>query len=187
MSLLDRRLPVWPWFLLALLAAGVAGALLAFVRPAYPTRDALVPISGTIASLRVIDDLSGSAAGAAMPSMTSVVLTLEGVPGAFRYPSSHPDYPRVRDSTGGAVDLLVEKARLGSGAPVVIWQIHERNPINLTAPPTDVSYDAIVARLRLIERSVDRAALALLAAALGLAGLGAGIRRRNRRFPAPPV
>jgi hypothetical protein len=176
------RITVWPFYALAVLA-GVLGLVLviAWWPEDYPEEDELVKVSGRIASVRVRDDLSNSGAGAMMPAMTSTYFTLEGVAGEFRYPSSQPGYPIVRDRTAYAIDVWVERDRLGDGEPLRIWQIRENNPHNLLGEETFIGRDEIVERLSAVDRSMVKAGSWLLAIAAGLALLGAGAGRWNRR------
>ena len=85
----------------------------------YPGESDLAKVSGRIASVTVRDDLSKGSAGAALPAMTSTYFTLQGVEGEFRYPSSQPGYPIVRDRTAYAIDVWVERARLGGAERAV--------------------------------------------------------------------
>jgi hypothetical protein len=176
------RITVWPFHALAVLA-GVLGLVLviAWWPDDYPDESELVKVSGRIASVRVRDDLSNSGAGAMMPAMTSTYFTLEGVAGEFRYPSSQPGYPIVRDRTAYAIDVWVERDRLGDGEPLRIWQIRENNPHNLLGEETFIGRDEIVERLSAVDRSMVKAGSWLLAIAAGLALLGAGAGRWNRR------
>lgn len=181
------RIPVWPFFALALLAALVGLVLVAVWWPErYPAESELVKFSGRIATVRVRDDISRSGAGAAMPAVTSAYFTLHGVEGEFRYPSSQPGYPIVRDRTAFAIDVWVDPAEVGGSAPMRIWQIRENNPHNIIGPETFVSHAEIVGRLTAIDRSMVEAGAWLLAAGAGLALLGVGVGRWNRRRAARP-
>ena len=69
-----------------------------------------------------------------MPSLTSVYFTIEGDDDTFRYPSNRPRYYDVAYRTAGTIDVWVEAAARGAGEPVMIWQIGEHSPYNVTAP-----------------------------------------------------
>jgi len=174
-------LPVWPYFLLAALAAVLGAVFLAVWWPwGYPDERELVKISGDIDRVVIRDDISKSGAGAMLPALTSVYFTLEGRDEEFRYPSTHPRYPLVRDYTAVAVDLWVVAAELGQGAPVTIWQLEERNPHDGPEALTRVGYAETVERLTRTDRSMVEVGYGLLAAAAGLLGLGLLVGRWNR-------
>lgn len=180
------RRAVWPYFFLSA-AAGLAG--LAFVVlwwPAdYPHESDLVKVSGDIATVVVRDDISDTSAGAAMAVLTSVYFTLKGVEGEFRYPSSHPDYVVVRDYTGYAIDVWVERDEIGSGRPMIIWAIQEHSPYNNMVPETSIGYDAIASRLTAIDRSMVEAGFWLLFVSIVFGLTGVTVQRRNRGRPPP--
>ena len=179
-----RRLPVWPYYFLASVAALIGGAFVGVWWPGdYPRADALVKVSGDIATVAIRDDISDSSAGAFMPALTAVYFTMKGIEGEFRYPSSHPKYVMVRDFTAVAMDVWVEKAEIGTGRPMTIWAIEERNPHNLVMPATSIGYDDIVGELVETDRSMVEAGAWLLAIAAALTAAGLLVQRRNRGLP----
>ena len=173
--------PVWPYFFLSVVT-GVLGSVFLIVwwPSGYPEEADLVQISGEIASSVVRDDISNTSAGAMMPGITSVFFKLEGREDEFRYPSTHPKYLLVRDYTAVAIDIRVVAAELGTGAPVTIWEIHERNPIDAGPDPTSISYEDIIERLLAVDRSMIEVGYWLLAACAGFLLIGLGVRRWNR-------
>ncbi len=178
------RLPVWPYYFLAI-AIGLAGgaSIYAWWPTGYPGEDELVKVSGDIATARIRDDISDSSAGAFMPALTAVYFTMKGIEGEFRYPSSHPKYVMVRDYTAVALDVWVEAAEIGTGRPMTIWAIEERNPYNLVMSATSIGYGDIVGELAETDRSMVEAGLWLLAIAAALTAAGLLVQRRNRGLP----
>lgn len=177
-------LPVWPYFFLSAVAASLGAVLLAVWWPwGYPDESKLAKISGSIDTVAVRDDLSKTSAGAMLPAMTSVYFRLKGVDGEFRYPSTHPKYPLVRDYTAVAIDVWVVRAEIGTAAPMTIWQIQERNPYDAASELTYVGYAEIIERRLATDRSMIRVGYWLLAACGGLMLLGIGVRRWNRGRP----
>ncbi len=167
------------------MVTGLAGIVLVAVwwPGGYPDESALVKVSGDIATVVVKDDVSGTSAGAMMAPLTSVYFTLEGVEGEFRYPSSHPKYPIVRDYTAVAVDVWVDGAEIGTGRPMTIWQIQEHNPYNLLLEETFIGYAEVIERLAGVDRSMVEAGYWLLAVSAAFALTGAGVQRWNRGRP----
>lgn len=178
------RLPVWPYYFLAIAIGLAGGAIIYTWWPAgYPDEDELVKVSGEIATVRIRDDISDSSAGAFMPALTAVYFTLKGIEGEFRYPSSHPKYVMVRDYTAVALDVWVEAAEIGSGRPMTIWAIEERSPYNLFMEATSIGYHDIVGELAETDRSMVEAGGWLLAIAATLLAAGLLVQRRNRGLP----
>ena len=178
------RLPVWPYYFLAIAIGLAGGAIIYTWWPAgYPDEDELVKVSGEIATVRIRDDISDSSAGAFMPALTAVYFTLKGIEGEFRYPSSHPKYVMVRDYTAVAMDVWVEAAEIGTGRPMTIWAIEEHSPYNMVMPATSIGYADIVGELVETDRSMVEAGGWLLAIAAALLAAGLLVQRRNRGLP----
>lgn len=174
-------LPIWPYFFLAAIAGILGVVFLAIWWPSgYPGKTELVKISGDIKTAVIRDEISKSSAGAILPAMTSIYFRLNGVDDEFRYPSTHPKYPLVRDYTAVAIDVWVVEAELGTGAPVTIWQIEERNPYDAASDLTDVGYAEIIERLLAVDRSMIELGYWLLAACVGLTLIGICVKRWNR-------
>jgi len=179
-----NRLPVWPYYFLCLVSLIAAGVLIVGWWPrGFPDAEELTMVSGKISTVVIRDDISKTTAGAAMPSLTSAYFTIEGVEGTFRYPSTHPRYFDVAFRTSGSIDILVEKAALGSGQPVMIWQIEEHSPFNVTAPPTFVAFDEVYATVTENERSIVRSGYWLLPLVPAFLAMGVAVRRINRGRP----
>ncbi len=147
----------------------------------FPAKVDLVMVSGDIESIRVRGDIAGTAAGAVMPAITSVYFTFKGADRQYRYPSTQPDYRLVRDFTAVNIDVWVDGAKLGGAQPLRIWQIKENNPNNLTMAATFVAYEAIIARLTTIDRSMVIAGRWLLLFGVGLMIIGRGVQSGNGR------
>ena len=178
-------LPVWPFHAWGLVAA-VLGIvfIIGWWPERYPVESELVKLSGRITKVSVRDDISGTAAGATLQGWTSTYFTLEGVDGEFRYPRSHPKNLVVRDRTGGALDVWVERTTIGGDEPMVIWQIREHNPYkkehaSMLGGETFVSHAEIVTHLTRINRSMVEAGVWLLAMAFAFVLLGVGAKRWN--------
>ncbi|MEE2980609.1 MAG: hypothetical protein VYA71_03595 [Pseudomonadota bacterium] len=173
---------VWPYYFLAAVGGFVALVIIAVWWPeSFPDKDELVMVNGDIATVRIKDDISGTSAGALMPAVTSVYFTFRNQDGEYFYPSTQPDYRMVRDFTAVNIDVWVENDALGRGDPVRIWQIVEHNPYNLVLEATNVSYEKVVARLEIIDRSMVVAGYYLLALCFGSVLLGMGLQHINRR------
>ena len=179
-----KRLPVWPYYFLGIVALVTATVFIVGWWPkGFPDADELTMISGKIRTVVIRDDISETTAGAAMPSLTSVYFTVEGVDDTFRYPSNHPQFYNVAYRTAGTIDVWVETAARGAGQPVTIWQIQEHSEVNLTAPATFVAYDEVFAALTKIERSMVRTGFWLLPLAVVFLVLGLVVQRINRARP----
>lgn len=177
-------IPVWPYFFLAA-ATAILGTVFIAVwwPPNFPDESQLVKISGDIDKVTIRNEISKSSAGAMLPAMTSVYFKLKGVDGEFRYPSTHPKYPLVRDYTAVAIDIWVLEADTGTAEPVKIWQIEERNPRDDASELTKVGYDEIIERLSASGKSMVRLGYWLFAACCGFLLLGVGVRKWNRGRP----
>ena len=177
-------IPVWPYFFLALVTA-VLGAVFVVISwpPDYPGESGLTKVSGDIEKVVVRNNISKTSAGTILPAMSTVYFKLKGYDDEFRYPSNHPKYPLVRDYTAVAIDVWVTQSELGSGAPVTIWKLQERNPRDKAAELTNVSYDEIIERLTTADRSMRKIGYWSLVACGGFLLLGLGVRRWNRDRP----
>ena len=178
-------LPVWPYYFTAAVAAMVGLGMIWIWSPGdFPAKADLVKLNGDIATVRVRNDISGTGAGTMLTAYTTVYFTFTERDGEYFYPSTQPDYLLVRDFTAVNIDVWVDGAKRGGAAPLRIWQIKENNPNNLLAEATFVPYEAIIARLTTIDRSMIFAGRWLLVLGLGLILMGSGVRLRNGRlFP----
>jgi hypothetical protein len=185
-KLWTRRLPIWPFYAWALVAAVLGGVfIVVWWPPHYPDESELVKLSGRVTGVEVRDDLTDSSAGAILQGWTSTYFTLEGIDGEFRYPRTHPNNLVVRDQTGNALDVWVERRAVGGEDPMVIWQIREHNPYkqeleNVLGPETFVSHAEIVTRLARTDRSMVEAGVWLLGIACAFLLLAVGAKRWNR-------
>ncbi len=116
-----------------------------------------------------------------LTAFTSVYFTFTDRDGEYFYPSNQPDYLLVRDYTAVNIDVWVEAAETGGAAPLRIWQIKENNPNNLTQDATNIAYEAIIARLTTIDRSMVIAGRWLLLFGVGLMIIGRGVQSGNGR------
>ena len=186
MAFWARRLPVWPFHAWALVAVILGGALTVGWWPErYPDEGELVKLSGRVATIAVRDDIFDSTAGGMLQGWTSTYFTLEGIDGEFRYPGTHPKNLIVRNRTSAELDVWVERAAVGGGEPMVIWQIREHNPYKkkhqkILGAETWVSHAEIVDRLTQVDRSMIETGVGLLAIAFAFALLGVGAKRWNR-------
>ncbi len=186
MAFWTKRLSVWPFHAWALVAVVLGSVFIVVWWPErYPDEGELVMLSGPVTRVVVRDDIVGSTAGAILQGWTSTYFTLEGIDGEFRYPRSHPKNVIVRDRTGVAIDVWVERGAIGGDQPMVIWQIREHNPYKkdlkrILGEETFVSHAEIVSRLTQIDRSMIEAGVWLLAIALAFFLLGVGAKRWNR-------
>lgn len=180
------RLPIWPFHALGLVAVLLGSVFIVGWWPGhYPDESELVKLSGKVAKIAVRDDISGTTAGAMLRGWTSTYFTLDGIDGEFRYPRTHPRNLVVRDQTGVALDVWIERAAIGSGGPMIIWQIREHNPykkenLDIVGEETFVSYSEIVQRLRQIDRSMVDTGVGLLVLGVAFVFLGVGAKWWNR-------
>lgn len=179
------RFQVCPYFFLSGLGGVLAVVFVVFWwSPDYPAESDLVKVSGEIASVVVSEDIFNTGPGAMMAGgHTSTYFTLKGVDGEFRYPSTHPKYFLVRDRTAVAIDVWVDGAEMGSGRPLVIWQIREHNPHNYRMEETSVSHAEVIEWRIRIDRSRVEAGYWLPGISGALALVGVGVRRWNRGRP----
>ena len=181
-----RRLPVWPFHAWALVAAVLGSVFTVGWWPErYPDESELVKLSGRVTSVAVRDDISDTTAGAMLQGWTSTYFTLEGIDGEFRYPRTHPKNLIVRDQTGVALEVWVERTAIGGDEPMVIWQLREHSPYkkehrDILGEETFVSHAEIVNRLTKNDRSMIEVGVGLLVLAFALALLGVGAKRWNQ-------
>ncbi|MFQ5565610.1 MAG: hypothetical protein ACE5EU_04530 [Paracoccaceae bacterium] len=181
-----RRLPVWPFHAWALVAVVLGAVFVVGWWPErYPDESELVKLSGPVATISVRDDIFDTTAGGALQGWTSTYFTLEGIDGEFRYPRTHPKNLVVRDRTGVALDVWVERTAIGGDQPMIIWQIREHNPYkqdhqNTLGAETFVSHAEIVTRLTEIDRSMVETGIWLLLIGFAFALLGIGAKWWNR-------
>jgi hypothetical protein len=150
----------------------------------YPDESELVKFSGQITKIVVRDDMWDTTAGAMLQGWTSTYFTLGGVDGEFRYPRTHPKNLNVRDQTGVALDVWVERTAIGTNEPMVIWQIREHNPYkkehrDIVGDEIFVSHAEIVQRLTKSDRSMVETGVWLMVLAFAFALLGVGAKRWN--------
>ena len=119
---------VWPYFFMAIICVfAYVFTLLSLWPWGYPTRDELVETGGEIRSVRIRDVISGTSAGAGLPTHVSVYFTFRDLEGEYEYPWNFPKYIHARDRTAVYADILVEKAALAEPGPYLIWGVKEDN------------------------------------------------------------
>lgn len=179
--------PVWPYFFLAGLSLIIAATvMIRWMPPVHPHSDGLVKLEGAITSVEVRDDISNTSAGAIWPMLTSVYFTLEGIDGEFRYPFSHPNYFLVRDHTSGFLEVWVNASEIGSGTPMMIWQIQEHSDYNVLHPETSILFETISTQLNRVAASMHRLVTWLIISGGGLIVFGILVRRWNKYRNARP-
>ena len=175
-------LPVWPYYFTAVVVAVAGLAMIWIWTPDdFPPKADLVKVNGDIDRVRIKDDISGTSAGAMMTGFTAVYFTFKDGGGEYFYPANQPDFLRVRDFTAVNIDVCFEAAEIDGSEPLRIWQIVENNPSNLVAAATLFTYEAIIARLTTIDRSMVITGRWLLVLCLGLILFGRGVAARNKR------
>jgi hypothetical protein len=181
---MNQRLPVWPYFALAL-SSGVIGAALLFYNLGsnVPPKEALHKFSGTVDKLSIIDDLSGVQTGFMKP-MNSIHFTLEEGEEIFRYPSSWPGYTKIYEQLSFHVDVWVQRSDIGNGEPMVVFRLEQQVPENWIVPPLSISYERIAEPQSRTRRSYVQLGTILLACSGGFllvaVLLGVWNRRKNR-------
>jgi hypothetical protein len=180
------RVPVWPFFAVAILAAAIGTTFVAVWWPEAPPPEAsLEKISGTIATVTARGDVPGMPGFTGAAGLESAYFTLEEVPGEFRYPSAFPRFFEVRDRVSVAVDIWIDPAERALERPLTVWQIEEHNPYNLIGVETKVGYAEIVETLTRVDHSMVRAGWWLLGGSLPFLAAGFLARRWNRDKPPP--
>lgn len=175
-------LPIWPYYFTAVVTAVAGlGMIWMWAPEDFPAKADLEMVNGDIASVRIRDDFSGTSAGAMLTGFTTVYFTFKDGDDEYFYSSNQPDYLLVRDYTAVNIDIWVETAKIGGADPLRIWQIVEHNPNNMLERATDITYEAIFARLTTIDRSMVINGRWFLVFSYGLMLLGRGVQTRNRR------
>jgi hypothetical protein len=185
---MKQRLPVWPYFALALLS-GVIGATLLFYNlgSGAPAEDELQKVSGTIAKVFLIDDLSGEQTTITKP-MNSIHFTLEGVEGEFRFPSHTPGYTKIWEQLSFDVEVWVRGSEMANDEPLQVYRLEQQVPEDWIVEPISISYEQISESLGRSGGSYVKVGAALLACAAGFVGIALLIRVWNRRErKAPPT
>jgi hypothetical protein len=180
------RVPVWPFFALAVLGSAVGTMFVAVWWPEEPPAEAsLEKVSGTIATVTARGDVAGMPGFTGAAGLESAYFTLDGVAGEFRYPSAFPRFFEVRDRVSVAVDIWIDPAERALDRPLTVWRIEEHNPYNVIGVETKVSYAEIVETLTRVDSSMVRAGWWLLGGGAVFLALGLLARRWNRDKPLP--
>ena len=183
-----RQQPVWGYFALALIALVAGSTFLVSSRDQtrLPDQNDLTIVTGEIATVRVIDDLSQKAT-ALMTPLNSVHFTLVDNPIVFRYPSRWPSYSDLYNRLAFKVDVWVDPKDLKTDEPVIIYGLRQTLPKGWTNPPIEVHYDDIVAAQAAGRQSYRLPGIVLVLLAPLAAFVGVLMVRRNRRLKRPPA
>ena len=178
---MNQRLPVWPYFALAL-SSGLIGAALLFYNLGsnVPPKEALHKFSGTVDKLSIIDDLSGVQTGFMKP-MNSIHFTLEEGEEEFRYPSSWPGYTKIYEQLSFHVDVWVRRSDVGNGEPMVVFRLEQEVPKNWVVAPFSISYEKIAESQNRKRYSYVQLGAILLACSTACLLIAVLLGIRNRR------
>ncbi len=174
--------PVWPFYFLSILAVLFAiGTCVVYWPKDIPDRDDLVKIGGKLRIFVIRDDISNSTAGSQLPIFTSAYMLFKDVEGEFRYPWTFPKYPKVRNSMGIWVEVLVEKDAIGGDEAALIWQLIEKNPYKEDHEQTVVLFEDLIEGQKKNGEIVIKTTITFVIAAIVLWLMGIGMGRWNRR------
>ena len=181
LTLMNQRLPVWPYFALALLTGAIGAVFLYYnLGSKVPVEESLQKVSGTVAKVFLIDDLSGDPTSIMKP-LNSVHFTLDEVEGEFRYPSGWPGYNTIWRQLSFHVDVWVRRSDIGSGEPMVVFRLEQQVPENWIVEPFSVSYKQIADSQNRSGQSYIETGAMLLASSAGFVLIAALVRIWNRR------
>lgn len=178
---MTQRLPVWPYFALALLS-GVAGAVLLFhnLGSGAPPEEELQKVSGNVDKVLLIDDLSGEQTMLKTP-MNSIHFTLKEVEGKFRYPSRSPGFTAIWERLAFHVDVWVRRSAIGGAEPMEVFRLEQQVPENWVAKPISIGYEKIAESHGRVGRSYIKVGAVLLAASAGFVVIALLVRVWDRR------
>lgn len=176
-----KQRSVWGYFAVGLICL-VLG-LIALAQPgsaSIPPRSNLEKITGEVATVNIIDELSGESTALLSP-LNTIHFTLSDGQTVFRYPGRWPGYSDLYTRLAFEVDVWVDPDELSGDEPVTIYKLEQRTPKGWLTPPISVDYQAIANAQDVGEDSYRRLALALLAAAPVSFAVGVMVLRSNRR------
>jgi hypothetical protein len=180
---MSKQLPLWPYIFFALLTGVIGLVLLIYnIGSAVPAEATLEKISGNVATLYLIDDLSGERTTMMKP-MNSIHFTLKEVEGEFRYPNGWPGFNKMWQQLSFHVDLWVPGTDIGTGVPLVVYQLEQQVPENWVVEPYSVSYAEIADSQNSSGRSYLKVGGVLSAISGGFVLIAMLVRTRNRRLP----
>jgi len=181
LAMMNQRLPVWPYFAIALITGTMGVVFLYYnVGSKVPAEGSLQKVSGTIAKVFIIDDLSGEQTSIMKP-LNSVHFTLDGVEGEFRYPSGWPGYNTIWRQLSFHIDVWVRRSDIGSGEPMVVFRLEQQVPENWVVEPFSVSYQQIVDTQNRSGQSYVEVGTGLLGSSAVFVLIGMLVRIWNRR------
>jgi len=141
-----KQRPVWGYFAVAVtaLVIGVTLLLSSLEESTLPTFHELTRVSGQVATVKVVDDLSGKSS-AFMTPLNSIHFTLVDNPLIFRYPSRWPNYTDVYNRLAFRVNIWVRSADLQTTLPVLVYGLQQTVPKDWIAPAISIRYEDIIA------------------------------------------
>jgi hypothetical protein len=177
-----RQLPVWPLYLLAGLVALPGGwMLLNHYDKSVPEQDTLTHFSGTVDTVREVNDVSGSSIGVGTP-FDSIHFTLSEQPEVFVFSSALPERGTIYRRLAFDVDVWVSERIKDSEQPLMVYRLEQHVPQSSSAEAINISYERIAAVLEANHRSYERlgAVLMVVAAAFFVVAKLADIWNRHR-------
>ncbi len=183
---MSRQHSVWGYFAFALLSLLLGGGLYWLsLGTALPDESSLVAVEGEIATISIIDDLSGEPTGLMTP-LNSIHFTLRDNIAVFRYPSRWPGYSDLYERLSFKVRVLVIPAELQQHGPVTVYALEQTVPGNWPYPAVSITYVDIDHALNADKRTYRGPGIVLLMLAPLLIVVGWGVVQINRRSPREP-
>lgn len=181
----QRPYSVFYYYFFSFLAALAALLAWAVIWPEdVPARNDLVMTGGEIKTIRIHDNISDTGAGAMFPVLSTVYFRLKGIEGEFRYPWTFPYYSKVKDQTGGYVDIWVEESALGRDEVPLIWALQEINSYKDDDRQISVRFEDVAASQEGLYQKLIKFCLYMAGASVVFGFLGYRVGRWNRRnFP----
>ena len=181
-----RHRPVWGYFALALVCAclGIV-ALLASFDDGFPAQASLKSVSGKVATVRIVDELSGQPIGLNTP-LNGIHFTLENDETVYRYPSGWPGYSALYERLAFTVEVWVDPQDLSSGEPVSVYALEQTVPSGWPHPAISIDYPTIIGSQRTVYETYRTLAIVALVLSPILFAIGYAMVIRNRRHRAIP-
>ena len=150
-----------------------------------PAENDLVRVTGDVDTIVIADDIADpeNKFNTALP-LDSIYIKLKGAPQEYRYRGSWPNFGHVyKVSLASNVDIWIDARQLGTGDPLYIYQIVERNPFRDVDEVQHVRYQDLVTQQEAVVRSHRKVAGWLLGTGVLFAVLGLLARRWHQCLP----
>jgi len=134
-------------FLLSVILGGIgAGMLVIHFDFDPPAETDLVRVTGDIDTIVIADVLADPENKFDTPlPWNSIFIKLKGAPQEYRYKGGWPNFDDVyKVGMSSSVDIWIDARQLGTGDPLYIYQIVERNPFREVVEVLHVKYQDLV-------------------------------------------